>query len=67
MGVVYGDLSEPQKALDFLDQALTLSKSQGARSEEAFALNEIGSVYAGVGEKQRALEYFSNSTPRPHG
>jgi CHAT domain-containing protein/tetratricopeptide (TPR) repeat protein len=63
IGVVYNDLGEKQKALDYFNQALPLMRAVGDRAGEAMALNNIGVVYADLGEKQKALDYYNQSLP----
>jgi len=45
------------------EEALKLYRSAGDREQEATTLNNIGSVYSALGEKQKALEYYSQSLP----
>jgi CHAT domain-containing protein/tetratricopeptide (TPR) repeat protein len=63
IGGVYDSLGEKQKALEFYNQSLPLSRAVGDRSGEARTLNNIGRVYDSLGEKQKALEYFNQSLP----
>ncbi|MEG4489949.1 CHAT domain-containing tetratricopeptide repeat protein, partial [Microcoleus sp. D3_18_C4] len=44
-------------------QSLPLSRAVGNRSGEALTLNNIGNIYSDLGEKQKALEYYSQSLP----
>lgn len=50
-----------KKALEYFNQALTLDHAEGDSSGEAATLNNIGSVYSSLGEKQKALEYFNQA------
>ncbi|BAY22743.1 TPR domain protein [Calothrix sp. NIES-2100] len=63
IGAVYNDLGEKQKALEYFNNALPLSRAVGDRGGEATTLNNIGAVYNDLGEKQKALEYFNNALP----
>ena len=45
------------------EEALKLYRSAGDRGGEALILNDIGLVYSDLGEKQKALEYYSQSLP----
>src|SRR5438132_6940202 len=63
IGLVYSDLGEKQKALDYYNQALPLHRAVGNRSGEARTLNSIGAVYSDLGEKQKALEYYNAALP----
>jgi tetratricopeptide (TPR) repeat protein len=42
---------------------LSLYRAAGDRGNEAAALNNIGEVYRGLGEPQRALEYYRQALP----
>ncbi|MDM3858078.1 MAG: tetratricopeptide repeat protein [Aphanizomenon gracile PMC649.10] len=63
IGLVYDDLGEKQKALDFYNQALPLRRAAGDRGGEATTLNNIGLVYSALGEKQKALDYYNQALP----
>ncbi|WP_293132729.1 tetratricopeptide repeat protein [Microcoleus sp. bin38.metabat.b11b12b14.051] len=43
------------------EESLKLYREAGDRSSEAVTLNNIGLVYSDLGEKQKSLEYFSQS------
>src|SRR5262249_25379252 len=60
-GSVQADLGEKQKALDYYNQSLPLTRAVGDRRGEAITLNNIGRVYNSLGEKQKALDYYSQS------
>jgi CHAT domain-containing protein len=64
--LIYNDLSEQQKALDYFNQALLLKRAVGDRSGEARTLNNIGRVYADLGERQKALDYYNQALPILH-
>ncbi|MDB9513042.1 CHAT domain-containing protein, partial [Kamptonema animale CS-326] len=61
IGLVYSELGEKQKALEYYSQSLPLRRVVGDRAGEATSLNNIGLVYSELGEKQKALEYYSQS------
>jgi tetratricopeptide (TPR) repeat protein len=70
IGLVYYNLGEKQKALNFYNQALPLRRAVGDsealrrnRGEEAITLNNIGRVYDDLGEKQKALDYYNQALP----
>ncbi|MEG5073179.1 CHAT domain-containing protein [Microcoleus sp. AT8-B1] len=46
-----------------LEEALKLYREAGDRRREAVTFSNIGLVYSGLGEKQKALEYYSQSLP----
>ncbi|MBN3897823.1 MAG: CHAT domain-containing protein, partial [Nostoc sp. NOS(2021)] len=59
----YDDLGQKQKALDFYNQALLLSRAVGDRTGEARTLNNIGGVYDALGEKQKGLDFYNQALP----
>ncbi|MFM6077998.1 MAG: CHAT domain-containing protein [Dolichospermum sp.] len=63
IGLVYNDLGEKQKALDYVNQALPILRAVGDRRGEAITLNNIGLVYNALGEKQKALDYYNQALP----
>src|SRR5262245_22866070 len=58
MGLVYADLGEAQKALDYSAQALP---KQQTHHEEGMTLNNMASLYEELGELAKALELFSKA------
>ncbi len=60
---VYDSLGEKQKALDYYNQSLPLTRQVGDQAGEARTLNNIGLVYDSLGEKQKALDYYNQSLP----
>ncbi|MGF1675271.1 MAG: tetratricopeptide repeat protein, partial [Rivularia sp. (in: cyanobacteria)] len=63
IGLVYRDLGEKQKALEFINQALPLFGAVGDRVGEATTLNNIGAVYRDLGENQKAFEFYNQALP----
>ncbi len=63
IGLLYSDLGEKQKALEYYSQSLPLFRAVGNRRGEATTLSNIGVVYAALGEKQKGLEYYNQSLP----
>jgi len=61
IGLVYNDLGEKQKALEYFNQALPLIRAMGDRAKEATTLNNIGLVYYDLGENQTALDYYKQA------
>ncbi len=61
ISLVYKDLGEKQKALEYLNQALPLVRVVGNKNGEAGILNNIGLVYSGLGENQKALNYYNQA------
>ena len=56
-----GTAEAKRSALAKFEQTLKLYREAGNRSGEAQTLNDIGVVYNDLGEKQKALEYYSQS------
>jgi tetratricopeptide (TPR) repeat protein len=50
-------------AIAKFEEAARLYSAMGDRSGEATTLNNIGSVYSDLGEKQKALSYFNQALP----
>jgi len=61
--LVYHDLGEKQKALDYYIQALPLSRAVGDHAGEAITLSNIGWAYSALGEKLKALDYYNQALP----
>jgi tetratricopeptide (TPR) repeat protein len=57
IALCYDNLGEPQKALDYYNQSLTIRRETSDKDEEAATLNNIGSIYSSLGDYQKALEY----------
>jgi tetratricopeptide (TPR) repeat protein len=58
-----GTVEAKRSAIVKFEQALKLYREAGDREQEATTLNNIGSVYSALGQKQKALEYDSQSLP----
>lgn len=61
IGNVYSNLRQPQPALDFYQQSLTLTRELGLRNEEATNLSSIGRIYAEIRQSQQALTYLQQA------
>ena len=59
IGELYQSLGDPLKALEYLNQALPISKLVDDTAGEATTLNNIGLAYLGLGETQEALKYYN--------
>jgi tetratricopeptide (TPR) repeat protein len=60
---VYDTLGDRQKALEFINRALTIQREIGDRPAEAMALNIIGDIYSGLGDNQQALDHYNRALP----
>jgi CHAT domain-containing protein len=67
LGHLYEELSEPQKALDYYDQALNLARSYHNRGSEVSMLSVVAGAYAGLGDKDKALAYYNKALALARG
>ena len=63
IGLIYKELGEKQKALEFLNQALAVARAAGDQLEEARVLDHLGSTYENFGDKKQALDLFKQALP----
>ena len=63
MAIVYDNLGEKQKSLEFYELALAAWREIGNRPGEARALNYMGRAYSDLGQKQKALELYNQALP----
>ncbi len=70
LGGIYSELGKKQKALEYYEQSLSLSKVLGSRLNEAKTLNYLGNIYADLGKqqvdlktKEKALKYYQLALP----
>jgi len=63
LGLVYDSIGQPQRALEYYEQALPLRRAVEDRGGEATTLNNLGLVYYNIGQPQRALEYYEQALP----
>jgi CHAT domain-containing protein/predicted negative regulator of RcsB-dependent stress response len=63
IGAVYDNISQPQEALKYYNQALPILREVGSRSGEAGTLNNIGGVYYSISQPQEALKYYNQALP----
>ncbi|MCK4469196.1 MAG: tetratricopeptide repeat protein [Desulfobacterales bacterium] len=61
LGVVYWNLGQYQKALNFYENALAIKKEIGDRKGEGGDLGNIGNVYADLGQYQKALGFYEKA------
>ncbi|WP_146195949.1 tetratricopeptide repeat protein, partial [Nostoc commune] len=54
---------EHQKAIQILQQALTIARELKDQKNEATALLGLGFNYDALGEKQKALEFYNQALP----
>lgn len=58
LGILYKNLGELSRAVEFLEQALLIDREVGDRLGEGQDLGNLGNAYANLGELQRAIELF---------
>jgi len=63
IGLVYNNISQPQEALKYYNQALPIMRSVGDRYGEAATLSSIGVVYDSISQPQEALKYYNQALP----
>jgi CHAT domain-containing protein/Tfp pilus assembly protein PilF len=63
IGMVYSDLGEKKKALEFYEQALPIWRAFVDRTGEATTISNIGVMYSDLGEKKKALDYYEQALP----
>jgi CHAT domain-containing protein len=66
IGSVQADFREPERAIEYFNQALKLWRSTNreggaAKEGEAATLNNIGGAYRVLGNTQKAVEYYTQS------
>ena len=63
LGLVYDDLGQKDKALDYYAQALDILRDaeHGDRAGEGVTLNNLGGVYRALGQPDKALDYYAQA------
>jgi tetratricopeptide (TPR) repeat protein len=59
--MVYFDIDNYEKALEYYSQSLEMRKKQGLEQPIAASLNNIGLFYSQQKQYPEALEYFNNA------
>ena len=59
--LAYADLGETRKAIEYYEQALTISREIGDRRGEGADLGNLGLAYADLGETRKAIEYYEQA------
>ncbi len=60
-GLAYAHLGEVQKAIEYHQQALKISREIGDRGMEGSALGNLGNAYVRLGEVQKAIEHYQQA------
>jgi tetratricopeptide (TPR) repeat protein len=61
IGLIYNDMDEITKALDYYNKSLELRKEIGDKNGMAWALNNIGAIYDKQADIPKALDYYDKS------
>jgi tetratricopeptide (TPR) repeat protein len=61
MGLAYSDVRQPQRALEYVRQAVAVWRQVGDRKFEAETVDSLGMVYEAAGQPQRALPYYQQT------
>jgi tetratricopeptide (TPR) repeat protein len=61
LGIVYKNLGEIQRAIQFYEQHLTIAREIGDRRGEGAALGNLGIAYKNLGEPQRAIQFYEQA------
>jgi tetratricopeptide (TPR) repeat protein len=61
LGLVYHDLGEVERALEYYQQALAIAREIGDRRGEGADLGNLGNAYRDLGQVERALEYYQRA------
>ncbi|WP_143960883.1 ATP-binding protein [Litoribacter populi] len=61
IGVVFRNLDLQERALEYYEHALVLSKEIGNKKEEGYALNNIAQILNYQGHSREALDYYKDA------
>ena len=61
MGMIYADLGEARKAIEYYEQALAIAREIGDRRGEGASLGNLGRAYADLGDARKAIEYYEQA------
>lgn len=61
LGVIYAEVGEGQRAIEFFEQALDANRNLDDRRGEGGTLGNLGLTYVYLGQTQRAIELFKQS------
>ena len=59
--MVYEDLSDYPKALEYYEKSLENKRELGDRQGESRTLSNIGGIYLGLSDYPKALEYYEKA------
>ena len=61
LGLAYGELGEPRRAIQFFEQTLLIHREIGDRRAEGNDLGNLGNAYFAFGEIQRAIQFHEQA------
>lgn len=61
LGTIYSDLGQLERAIQYHEQALFISREIGDKNTEGKRLSNLGSAYGDLGQNKRAIEYFEQA------
>ena len=61
LGVAYSRLGRPEKAIEYLEQALANFRERKNRLSEGSMLSELGQAYANLKRNEKAIEYYEQA------
>ncbi|MBW2637871.1 MAG: tetratricopeptide repeat protein, partial [Deltaproteobacteria bacterium] len=61
LGNAYGDIGQVEKAIEYYEQALVISKEIGDRQGEGNHLGNLGNAYINLGQVEKAIEYYEQA------
>src|SRR5262249_26030965 len=61
LGRNYSDMGQPEKALEYHQQALEIQRTIKNVRREAISLNNLGHVYGVLGQSDKALDHFAQA------
>jgi tetratricopeptide (TPR) repeat protein len=61
LGLVYAELGEIRRAIEFHEQSLAIAREIGDRRSESQNLGNLGNAFADLGETRRAIEFYEQS------
>ena len=61
LGVAYRSLGDYQRAINYHQQTLVISREIGDRQNESTSLAYLGTAYKGLGQYERAINYYQQA------
>ncbi len=61
LGLVYSDLGQVEKAIQYYEKALAIDKESRNRRGEENQLGNIGTAYSNLGQVEKAIQYYEKA------